>query len=306
MPITHAMPLVYPQAPRGISVCVNWAPSLLRRPEELFDGYVFDLDGTLYLGESLLPGAARLLRALRELDRGIAFASNNPTRTPAQYVEKLAGLGVQAAEHEVVNSLAITVDWVLAQCPDACVFVIGEQPLISALHDAGVRLSEDPHEIDLVIASFDRTLEYRKLQIAFDVLWRREDTRLVATNPDPYCPTPNGGEPDAAAVIAALEASTGHRCELHFGKPGQPMMDAVTGRLGLPAERCLMAGDRLYTDVAAANTAGMRGALVLTGETSAQSLEAVAAAEAPDYILGRIDQLFPESEWERRGWQEPA
>jgi len=111
--------------------------------------------------------------------------------------------------------------------------VLAEEPLRQALAAAGVRLSENPAEVDLVITSFDRSLDYRKLQIAFDALWRRPQTRWVATNPDPYCPTANGGQPDAAAVTAALQACTGRRCELHFGKPGRPMMDTVTRRLGL-------------------------------------------------------------------------
>jgi HAD superfamily hydrolase (TIGR01450 family) len=283
---------------------VQPAPSLLRRPEEIFDGYVFDLDGTLYLGDGVLAGAVRLLEAIRELDRSVVFASNNPTRTPAEYVEKLDGLGIRAAQREVVNSLEVTVHWVVAEHPQARVFAIAEQPLIGALRDAGVALSEDPAEIDLVIASYDRTLEYRKLQVAFDALWHRDDTRLVATNPDPYCPTPSGGEPDAAAVIAAVEACTGRCCELHFGKPGRPLMDAVTRRLGLAPESCLMVGDRLYTDVAAARTAGMRGALVLSGETGPEALAMAPADRSPDYVLERVDQLLPETEWDRRGWED--
>jgi len=282
------------------------ASPLLSRPTEISDGYVFDLDGTLYLGDDLLPGSARLLEALRELGRRIAFASNNPTRTPAQYVDKLRGLGIEASEHEVVNSLAVTVDWVRSQAPEARVFAIAEEPLLRALHDAGVHLSEDPAEIDLVIASFDRTLDYAKLQIAFDALWRREGTRLVATNPDRYCPTPEGGEPDAAGVIAALEATTGRRCELHFGKPGRPMMDTVLRRLGLPGERCLMVGDRLYTDLAGADRASMLGALVLTGETSADAVSALEPDAVPDFVLARVDQVLPAAEWERRGWREQA
>ncbi len=274
-----------------------------RRPEEIFDGYVFDLDGTLYLGDRLLPGAARVIEAIRELHRPVVFASNNPTRTPAQYVDKLAGLGIGADEREVVNSLEVTVDWVVSECSQARVFAIAEQPLLAALRDAGAELSDDPARIDLVIASFDRTLEYLKLQIAFDALWRREDVRLVATNPDPYCPTPAGGEPDAAAVIAAVEASTGRRCERHFGKPGRAMMDAVTRRLGVEPERCLMVGDRLYTDVAAARTAGMHAGLVMSGETSPEALAAARAEQSPDYVLDRVDQLLPDAEWKRRGWE---
>lgn len=121
---------MYPQAGRGNSEWVSASSSLVSRPEEIFDGYVFDLDGTVYLGDDLLPGSARLLTALRELGRRVAFASNNPTRTPAQYADKLRELGVQASESEVINSLVITVDWVRAECPEARVFAIAEEPLL--------------------------------------------------------------------------------------------------------------------------------------------------------------------------------
>lgn len=275
---------------------------MLSYPDRIFDGYVFDLDGTVYVGDELLPGSARLLEALRELGRRVLFVSNNPTRTLRGYTEKLGALGVHASEEDVVNTLVTTVDWVLRECPDACVFAIAEEPLLSALRDAGVRLSEDPGAIDVVIASFDRTLEYRKLQIAFDALWRRNDTRFVATNPDNYCPTPLGGQPDAGAVIAALEACTGRRCEIQFGKPGPVMIDTITRRLELPSEDCVVVGDRLYTDLAAAQTAGMAGAVVLTGETDTAALEALAEHERPQFVLDRIDRLLPAVEWDRRGW----
>ncbi len=280
--------------------------SPLSRPDRIFEGYIFDLDGTVYLGDQLLPGSARLLAALRELERRIVFVSNNPTRTPDQYVNKLTALGIKVNEHEVVNTVTTTVAWVTAECPDARVFALAEEPLLRALHDAGVHLSEDPGEIDLVIASFDRSLDYPKLQIAFDALWRRGQTRFVATNPDPYCPTPEGGQPDAGSVIAALEACTGRRCELHFGKPGEVMMNAVMRRLALPAQECVAIGDRISTDLAAAHAAGTEGALVLTGETDAAALEALRGDERPDYVLERIDQLLPAREWERRAWREDA
>ncbi len=278
------------------------AGRLLVRPDGVFEGYIFDLDGTVYLGDELLSGSERLFRALRELQCRIVFVSNNPTRTPDQYVEKLAGFGVETGEHEVVNTVLTTLDWVTAECPDARVFAIAEEPLVRALADAGVDLSEDPAVIDLVIASFDRSLDYAKLQIAFDALWRRGGTRFVATNPDPYCPTVEGGQPDAGAVIAALEACTGRRCERHFGKPGKVMMNTALRRLALPASACVTVGDRISTDLAGARAAGTRGALVLTGETDAATLEALSADERPDYVLERIDQLLPAHEWERRAW----
>lgn len=118
---------------------------------------MFDLDGTVYLGDELLPASARLLTALRELDQRVAFVSNNPTRTPLQHVDQLSNLGVKASEHEVSSTVVTTVDWVLDECPGASVFAIAEEPLLDTLREAGVRLSGDPAKIDLGISGFDRS-----------------------------------------------------------------------------------------------------------------------------------------------------
>ena len=108
-----------------------------------------------------------------------------------------------------------------------------------------MRLTEDPEEIDVVVASYDRTFDYRKLQIAFDAIWFHKRARLITSNPDRYCPMPGGrGEPDAAAVVAAIEACTQTTCEANLGKPGVEMLETVLGMLGLPANRCVMIGDR--------------------------------------------------------------
>ena len=267
-------------------------------PDRVFDGYLFDLDGTLYLGNELLPGAARLIAALRRLERRILFLSNNPTKEPSEYAAKLTALGIPAHEGEVVNTVTTMTRWLLRHAPGATVFAIAEEPLIRALRRAGIRLSDDPAEIDVVIASYDRSFDYRKLQIAFDALWFHKRARLIATNPDRYCPMPGGrGEPDAAAITAAIEACTGVRCERHVGKPDPFMIETALEALGLPAGRCVMTGDRLYTDVRMARDAGMPAALVLTGETTLETLAAAAPGELPDYVLDRVDALLPQAAW---------
>lgn len=295
---------MYPGGSKGKSPQVSASASLLSRPDRLFAGYAFDLDGTVYMGDELLPGSARLLGALRDLDRRVAFVSNNPTRTPPQYVDKLSALGIAVEESEVVNTVITTVDWLTRECEGARVFAIAEEPLRRALADAGVVLCDDPAQIDVVLASFDRTLDYAKLQTAFDALWRRPETRFVATNPDRYCPTPTGGQPDAGAVVAALEASTGRRCERHFGKPGEVMMQTVAACLNLAPGDCVMVGDRLYTDMEAAREVGMAAALVLTGETQPEEVRSLAEERRPDFVLSRLDQLLPEPEFARRGWND--
>lgn len=253
-----------------------------------YDGYIFDLDGTIYLGDELLPAAAELLATLRAEGRRVAFLSNNPTRTREQYVAKLRGLGLQAEVAEVVNSSHVMVEWLRAHAPGATLFVCGEAPLIGELAAAGFPMSEQAGQIAIVVASFDRTFSYHKLQVAFDAI--RAGARLVATNPDRFCPVPGGGEPDAAAIIAAIEACTNTRCEVNVGKPSPIMARTVSAMLQLPPERCLMVGDRLMTDIAMGAEAGMATLLVLTGDNTRADL--VAAPHQPTYVAQTLAELL--------------
>jgi HAD superfamily hydrolase (TIGR01450 family) len=274
----------------------------LKFPDDLYEGYIFDLDGTIYLGDDLLPGAERLILKLRELGKRVIFLSNNPTKDPTMYAEKLTKLGLETPEDEIVNTVVTMTQWLLQNHPDATVFPISEEPLKNSLRDAGIKMSEDPEEIDIVIASYDRGFEYRKLQIAFDAIWFHERARLVTTNPDRYCPFPGGrGEPDAAAIVGAIEGCTGTKCEVNVGKPDPIMLETIMSVVGLDAEDCIMSGDRLYTEIKMANDAGMPSAVVLTGETKAEDLEDESDVR-PDYTLERIDQLIPSHLWEEYGW----
>jgi HAD superfamily hydrolase (TIGR01450 family) len=257
----------------------------------------------VYLGDELLPGAGRLLAALRELERRVVFVTNNPTRDPAAYAEKLRRLGVEASASEVLNTVVTMTRWLARHHPDATVFPIAEAPLHRALAEAGIRTSDRAEEIDLVVASYDRGFDYGKLQVAFDAIWYHRRARLVATNLDRWCPFPGGrGEPDAGAIVAAIEACTGATCEVNAGKPGPVMLEAAMDLLGLGAADCVMTGDRLATDIRMAQAAGMPSAVVLTGETTAEALAAQPAGQRPTWVLDRIDRLLPEPLWSRFGW----
>jgi len=259
-----------------------------------FDAYLFDLDGTIYLGSELLPGARHLIETLRARGAKTVFLSNNPTRDPAMYIAKLAKLGIPVTRDEIINTVVTTVLWVKQNHPNAVVFPIAEEPLTRALLEAGIRISDDPEQIDLVIASYDRGFTYRKLQIAFDALWQVGRAQLITTNPDRYCPFPGGkGEPDAAAIVAAIEASTGVRCLANMGKPDRTMIDTVVTALGIDVANTIMVGDRLETDVRMAVNAGMSSALVLTGDSQLSDVERAAPEHRPSFILDRIDELIP-------------
>ncbi len=255
----------------------------------LYDGYIFDLDGTVYLGDALLPTAGQTIATLRARGKRTVFLSNNPTHTRQEYAAKLTRLGLPTPAADIINSSMVMVDFLRRKMPGARLFVAGEQPLKTELEQAGFILEEDAGRVDAVIASFDRTFAYRKLQIAFDAV--RAGAHFYATNADRYCPVPGGGEPDAAAVIAAIEACTSKPVEAVVGKPSDYMVDAILAVLGLPPEHCLMTGDRLETDVMMGITHGMDTALALTGATKPEALEG--SAVRPTYVIAELAQLVP-------------
>jgi 4-nitrophenyl phosphatase len=274
-------------------------------PDRLYDAYVFDLDGTIYLGDDLLPGAKRLIEELHARDRAVRFVSNNPTKDPQQYADKLARLGIPAPVSEIVNTTVTMTSWLLDNHPDAVVFPISEAPLKHALAGAGIRMSEDPAEIDVVIASYDRGFTYEKLQIAFDAIWFHKRAILVGTNTDRFCPFPGGrGEPDCAAIIAAVEACTNTTCAANVGKPDPAMLHAALKGLDVELGDCVMVGDRLSTDIRMGLDTGMAAALVLTGETTAEDVQELPADDTPGIVVDRVDRLLPPEVWEELGWSD--
>jgi len=258
-------------------------------PPGLYDGYALDLDGTVYLGAHLLPGAGGAITTLRAAGRRVVFLSNNPLQTRAAYAERLTQLGLPTSADDVINSSGVMVAYLRERFPGRRVFVIGEAPFRRELLEAGVPLTEDPLATEVVVAAFDRGFDYRKLQIAFDAI--RRGARFVATNPDPYCPVPGGGLPDCAAVTAAIEACTGVRVEETVGKPSPIMARAALARLGVPAGRSIVVGDRLETDIVMGARAGMHTALVLTGATRRADLER--APVQPEFVLEDLRGLLP-------------
>ncbi len=273
--------------------------------EELYEAYVFDMDGTLYLGDHLLPGAKRMLEELRRLDLPVRFLSNNPTKNPRQYLDKLEGLGIHAELDEIASTVVTTVRWLKRNHPDAVVFPIAEPPLVDALREAGFTVSDDPEKIDIVIASYDRTFDYRKLQIAFDAIWFYKRAFLIATNPDRFCPFPGGrGEPDCASIIAAVEACTSTKCREVIGKPNPIMLREALGDLDVDLRKVVMVGDRLSTDIEMAVNAQMASAMTLTGESTWEEVLELQPERRPTMVLDRVDKLIPRQIWEQNDWTE--
>jgi len=250
-------------------------------------GYLIDLDGTVYLGDRLIPGAREALAQLRMRGRRLVFLSNKPLASRAAYAEKLERLGIEAQASDIIHSSYVMARYLAKRAPGAKVFAIGEPPLIRELCEAGLYPCNDPEAIEYVIAAFDRTFNYEKLNIAFQAI--RRGAHFVATNPDPTCPVEGGEIPDAAAVIAALEATTGKRVEAVVGKPSIHTAQVALEHLGLTADETAMVGDRLATDIALAKKAGMLGILTLSGVTTPEALST--AEPRPDHVIESIAQL---------------
>jgi len=252
-----------------------------------FRGYIFDLDGTVYLGENAIPGAPETIAELRKLGCGVVFLSNKPLQPSDVYAQKLTRLGIPASPEDVINSSLVLANYLVREMAEATVFVIGEQPLLDEIAAAGLSLSDDPEKIDVVVASFDRTFNYRKLDIGYQAL--RRGAHFFATNADRTCPIEGGDIPDAAAVIGALEGCSGRKVEMVAGKPSTLIVDMVLEHLDLEASDCLMVGDRLETDILMGNKAGMFTALVLSGVTSREVL--TNSSITPDFIFESITEV---------------
>jgi len=252
-----------------------------------FAGYLFDLDGTIYLGPRLLPGAAACIETLRARGARVLFLSNKPLERREAYAQQLTRLGIPTRPEEVITSGLVLARHLAGQAPGARLFVIGEAPLLDELREAGLRATNDPQaaeEAEIVVASLDREFSYARLLAGFRAL--RRGARFAATNPDRTLPLDGEELPDCAGVIAALEACSGRQCELVAGKPSRLMLEAALAALGLPAEQCLMVGDRLETDIAMGQHPGLRTALVLTGVTRPAML--AASPWQPDYVLPSV------------------
>ncbi len=250
-------------------------------------GYLLDLDGTVYLGEKLIPGADRAVAELRRRGRRIVFLSNKPLHSRADYAEKLSRLGVPATVDDVVHSSYVVARYLAGRRPGARVFAIGEPPLLAELEAAGLEITSDPERIEFVVAAFDRTCTWGKINIAFQAI--RRGARFVATNPDPTCPVEGGEIPDAAGIIAALEATTGKKVDDVVGKPSPHTVRAALERLELPADRVAMVGDRLSTDILMARRAGLVGVLTLSGVTRPEELDE--ADVKPDHVIANLTEL---------------
>jgi arabinose operon protein AraL len=252
-----------------------------------YRGWLFDLDGTVYLGERLIRGAGETIRVLRGAGRRVAFLSNKPLETRADYARKLGRLGVPAEPDDVINSSLVLARYLRGLDPGAPVFCIGEPPMLAEMREHGFEVRDDEH-VRWVVIAFDRTFSYAKLNTALQAV--RRGARLIATNPDRTCPVEGGEIPDCAGMIAAVEAVTGQTVEAIVGKPSAIMLEVALAALGVAAGDAVIVGDRIETDIAMGKRLGLGTILVLSGVTRADDPRI--ATLPPDHVIGSVEELI--------------
>lgn len=247
--------------------------------------FLFDLDGTVYLGDQLLPGARELLDFLEERSRAYFFLTNNSSRSREDYVKKLAGYGLNTPAERIFSSGMATAIYLRDQKPGARIYLVGTPSLEEEFRSYGFDLvDEDP---DYAVLGFDTTLTYQKIWKLCDLVV--EGVPYIATHPDINCPTPDGFMPDIGAMMAMIASSTGKHADLIVGKPHRPMIEAIVSVTGYQPEQLTMVGDRLYTDIAM-GAAGIQTVLVLSGETKREDIPG--APHQPDLVCENLGELL--------------
>ena len=227
-----------------------------------------DLDGTIYLGDSLIEGSSQFLLRLEEKGIMRFFLSNNSSKSVDQYLQKLRGMGIVSEEGEILLSSHDLISW-LTNRGVTDTYLVGTQGLRDMLENGGITTTSDTPEY--VVLGYDTEINYEKLATASIHL--HNGIPMVASHPDMVCPSPDGGLPDTGAYMTLFEATTGVRPEHVCGKPNRGMILHKIEQLGLDPGNCAMVGDRLYTDMEMAERAGVHGILVLSGEATMDDLE---------------------------------
>ena len=257
-------------------------------------GFLIDMDGVLYRGTDLIPGADRFVRELRDRDIPFRFLTNNSQRTRRDVVARLVRMGLEVEEEHVFTSAMATGRYLAQQKPGGTAYVIGEGGLLTALHQHGYAIVD--HEPDYVVVGEGRTFNLEMVEAAVRMIFG--GAKLIATNMDPNCPTQNGIRPGCGAMVAMLETATGVKA-FSVGKPSPVMMRAARKELGLATDETTMIGDTMETDILGAVQLGFHSVLVLSGGTKLEDLPRY--AYRPEVVVDSLAELADRMEC--HGWR---
>ncbi|MNO33838.1 Arabinose operon protein AraL [compost metagenome] len=256
-----------------------------------YETYFFDLDGTIFIGDLLLPGVRQTLQYLREQGKQVLFLSNTTIRTREECRNRLRLMGIEARTEEMVTAASVSAAY-FREMPEMDrrpqVLVIGEQALKYEMADGGTELTDEPMEATHVLVGMDRDFDYEKLHRAMKAV--RAGAYLIAANPDPNCPVVGDLLPDTWAMVKAIEAASCGTVQEIIGKPSAYYAEKVLELSGTRRENCLMVGDRMDTDIRFGLSHGINTALVLTGVTAREDLEQYSTM--PDHIWTSMSEML--------------
>lgn len=244
--------------------------------------FVFDMDGTIFLGGRVFDFAVKFIKNLRAAGYRVLFFTNNASHNPKYYIEKLERMGFEPRESEILTSGDVTVKFLNSHRAGKPVYLVGTPELERQFTESGIALSNNA---DIVVTSFDTTLTYEKLNIACRLV--RNGAEYLSTHPDFNCPTEDGFIPDSGAISAFVTASTGVT-PTYFGKPYRSAVTMMCEITGFSTDDICIFGDRLYTDIALGKKNGVTSVLVFTGETQKSDVELANEADRPDFMINSL------------------
>ncbi len=251
--------------------------------------YLFDMDGTLYLGSRLYDFTKELLSEIRRTGGKYLFITNNSSKSVADYVEKLSGMGIEATQEDFLTSSQATAYYLKQHHAGKKLYVCGTRSLIAELEREGFEVTAELDEVECIVMGYDTELTYQKLWDVSKLLLTRKDIPYIATNPDLVCPTEFGSVPDCGSFCIGIKNATG-REPVVIGKPSPLMAELAMAKWGYEKEQTLVIGDRIYTDIKSGLNAGTYTALVLSGESTLQTLEE--SPDKPHLVLQDAGQLL--------------
>lgn len=266
------------------SIMLEGRPPKQKETRKMRRGFLIDMDGVIYRGSELIPGALQFIEMLLEREVPFTFLTNNSQRTHRDVVTKLARMGMIVEEQHVFTCAMATARFLAEQKPGGTAYAIGEGGLLHALHLNGYSIVD--HQPDYVVVGEGRTLTLESLELAVQLIL--DGAKLIATNLDPNCPTKHGTRPGCGAAVAFLETATGAKA-FSVGKPSPVMMRAARKQLELATSETIMIGDTMDTDILGGVQMGYRTVLVLSGGTSREDLAKYAFR--PDVVVDSIADL---------------
>ena len=249
--------------------------------------WLFDMDGTLYLGNQLFEFTPDTLKTIKDFGGRYMFMTNNSSKSVSAYIKKFASLGISAEYDDFITSSQATAYYLKNHHPEATLYVCGTESLKEELRGEGFKISDNIDEIDCVVMGFDTELTFKKLEDVCKILLGG-DVPYIATNPDYVCPTEFGSVPDCGSVCDMIKNATGKR-PVVIGKPEALMPMLAMDKTGRGKDETAVIGDRIYTDIKSGINAGTVSILVMSGETTEEILNA--SPDKPDFVLENVGKI---------------